>query len=74
MPYSKLELLVRQNKDNIDVVFIDYLQIIALSDKKATYLELNEIMAKLKMLAKELNISIIILSQLSRGVDNREDH
>lgn len=60
---------------NIRLVIIDYLQLIesenTLSNK--TY-EVSEITRKLKMMAKELNIPILCLSQLSRASEQRNDH
>ncbi len=60
---------------NIGLVVIDYLQLIQGSGgKNATReQEISEISRSLKILAKELNIPVIALSQLSRGVEKRED-
>jgi|YNPMSStandDraft_2_1061718.scaffolds.fasta_scaffold00001_139 replicative DNA helicase len=63
-------------KKNIDIIFIDYLQII--SPPKGVHLDnrnviIGEISKSLKILAKELDIPIVVLSQLSRQVERRED-
>ena len=60
---------------NIGLVVIDYLQLIQGSGgKNATReQEISEISRSLKILAKELDIPVIALSQLSRGVEKRED-
>ena len=60
---------------NIGLVVIDYLQLIqGNGGKNATReQEISEISRSLKILAKELNIPVIALSQLSRGVEKRED-
>ena len=60
---------------NIGLVVIDYLQLIQGSGgKNATReQEISEISRSLKILAKELNIPVIALSQLSRGVEKIED-
>ena len=60
---------------NIGLIIIDYLQLIQGSGKKngTRENEISEISRSLKVLAKELNVPIIALSQLSRGVESRED-
>lgn len=58
----------------IEVVFIDYLQLMSIrSHRENRQQEISEISRSLKLLARELNISIIALSQLSRAVEQRED-
>jgi replicative DNA helicase len=59
----------------LDVLVIDYIQLLAGSGKRSDnrVQELTEITTNLKALAKELNIPIIALSQLSRQVENRDD-
>ena len=59
----------------LDVLFIDYLQLLSGSSKKGEnrVQELTEITTSLKALAKELAVPIIALSQLSRQVENRDD-
>ncbi|MDE6678108.1 MAG: replicative DNA helicase, partial [Ruminococcus sp.] len=59
---------------NLGLVIIDYLQLITSSsryDNRA--IEVSEITRQLKIMAKELNVPIILLSQLSRGVESRSD-
>jgi replicative DNA helicase len=59
---------------NLGLIVIDYLQLIqstGVSENRV--LEVSEITKNLKILARELNIPIIALSQLSRGVDQRVD-
>lgn len=62
----------------IKVVFIDYLQLIFAKTgfTENRYLELNYITRRLKALAKEFNITIVLLSQLNRNAedDKRLDH
>ena len=65
-----------KSKYNVGLIVIDYLQL--MSGKNTNYSgnrvqEVSDISRGLKMLAKELNIPIIALSQLSRSVDSRED-
>lgn len=61
---------------NIGLVLIDYLQLISSSNKRAgsREQEISEISRSLKILAKELDIPVIALSQLSRAVEQRPDH
>jgi replicative DNA helicase len=60
----------------LGLVVVDYLQLLAGSSRKAAegrVQEVTEITVGLKALAKELNVPIVALSQLSRQVENRED-
>lgn len=61
----------------LDLIVIDYLQLMAGSASKRNesnrVLEVSEITRGLKMLAKELKVPIIALSQLSRKVEDRDD-
>ena len=57
---------------NVEVIFIDYLQLIGNNSKRYNReTELANITRELKKLTKELNISLVITSQLSRQVENR---
>lgn len=60
----------------LDLLIVDYLQLLTGASKKASenrVQEITEITTGLKALAKELNVPIMALSQLSRQVENRED-
>ena len=61
---------------NIGLVIIDYLQLVQASNKRngSREQDIAEISRSLKILAKELNIPVIALSQLSRAVEQRPDH
>jgi len=62
---------------NIGMVVIDYLQLIQGSSKRASgsrEQEISEISRSLKILAKELDVPVIALSQLSRAAEQRPDH
>ena len=65
-----------KRKDGLDLIIIDYLQLISsesrnLNDNRVK--EISEITRGLKAIAKELNIPVIALSQLSRKVEDREE-
>jgi len=63
-----------KREKNIGVIIIDYLQLIEPSRRAENRVqEITEVTKGLKALAKELNVPIIALSQLSRGVDARDD-
>ena len=59
----------------LDLLVVDYLQLLAGSRARSEnrVQELTEITTGLKALAKELNVPIMALSQLSRQVENRDD-
>ena len=59
----------------LDLLVVDYLQLLSGSAKKGEnrVQEVTEITTGLKALAKELNVPIVALSQLSRQVENRDD-
>jgi replicative DNA helicase len=60
----------------LDMLVIDYLQLLSGSSKRSSenrVQEITEITTKLKALAKELQVPVIALSQLSRQVESRED-
>lgn len=61
---------------NIGMVIIDYLQLVQGSNKRngSREQEISEISRSLKILAKELGVPVIALSQLSRAVEQRPDH
>lgn len=63
-----------KRKNNLGIIFVDYLQLLRGSGKSDNrVLEISEITQGLKVIAKELNIPVIALSQLSRAVEQRED-
>ena len=64
-----------KREKGLDIVVIDYLQLMT-STKKADnrQQEISDITRYLKITAKELNVPIILLSQLSRAIEQRKDH
>lgn len=57
----------------IKLLVVDYLQLMSDSTKKNTIEEVSSISRKMKLLAKELQIPVVLLSQLSRNVESRTD-
>jgi replicative DNA helicase len=69
---SRARKIYRQN--NLGLIIIDYLQLIqSTGNHDNRVLEVSEITKSLKILARELNIPVIALSQLSRAVDQRTE-
>ncbi|WP_066900126.1 replicative DNA helicase [Streptobacillus notomytis] len=65
---------IQREGDDIGLIIIDYLQLIQGNSRTGSReQEISEISRGLKLLAKELNVPILALSQLSRKVDSRED-
>ncbi|BAF69452.1 replicative DNA helicase [Nitratiruptor sp. SB155-2] len=69
---AKLRKLKSQHPE-IELAVIDYLQLMSGSSNKDRHLEISEISRSLKMLARELDIPIIALSQLNRSLESRND-
>jgi replicative DNA helicase len=60
------------NKDGVQIIFVDYLQLMRADERESRKdLEIGQISAGLKAMAKELNIPVVALSQLSRDVEKR---
>ncbi len=63
-----------KREKNIGIVIVDHLQLIGSARRAENRVqELTEITKGLKVLAKDLDIPVVALSQLSRGVDSRDD-
>ena len=69
---SKLRKLKNQHPE-IEIAVIDYLQIMSGIGNQDRHLQVSEISRGLKMLARELNMPIVALSQLNRGLESRND-
>ncbi len=76
LPISQLAARARRLKrtHGLDVLIVDYLQLVRPATARDSRVnEVSEITQGLKAIAKELDLPVIALSQLSRQVENRED-
>ena len=76
LPISQLAARARRLKrtHGLDVLFVDYLQLVRPATARDSRVnEVSEITQGLKAIAKELDIPVVALSQLSRQVEARED-
>lgn len=62
-----------QETGNLGLILIDYLQLITGNGRESRQQEVSEISRQLKILAKELKVPVIALSQLSRSIEQRQD-
>ena len=69
---SKCRRLKREH--GLDLIMIDYLQLMKGSNKESRQVEVSGLSRDLKIAARELEVPIILLSQLSRAVETREGH
>ena len=69
---AKLRKLKSQHPE-ISLAIIDYLQLMSSAGTRDRHIEVSDISRGLKLLARELNIPIIALSQLNRGLEARSD-
>jgi replicative DNA helicase len=70
--HFKIKKLKQENDIPLGIIFVDYLQLLEdVSKTDNRVQELSKITRSLKKLARELNVPIIVLSQLSRNVETR---
>jgi len=73
MTVQQMKAKLRRTK-NLGLVIIDYLQLMDSSSRSDNRVQvISEMTRQLKVMAKELSVPVILLSQLSRGVEGRQD-
>lgn len=78
---SRLDRLIRSQKrrmaakgQKLDLVIVDYLQLLNPDDNRLTgYQAITQISMRLKAIAKDRNVAVLALAQLSRAVESRQD-
>ncbi len=76
LPIAQLAARARRLKrtHGLDALFVDYLQLVRpATSRESRVNEVSEITQGLKAIAKELDIPVVALSQLSRQVENRDE-
>ncbi|MFM9829625.1 MAG: replicative DNA helicase [Sphingomonas sp.] len=74
--HTRMRRLQRRHNNEIGLVVVDYLQLLQGSGRSSNdnrVQEISEISRGLKTMAKDLKVSVLALSQLSRAVEQRED-
>lgn len=69
---AEMKAKLRREK-NLGLVVIDYLQLMGSGVSQNRVQEIADYTRSIKLMAKELHVPVILLSQLSRGITNRED-
>lgn len=70
---AKCRRFMIENKCEIDLIIIDYLQLMTYPGKESRQQEVAEISRNMKLLAKEINAPVIVLSQLSRNAEMKSE-
>lgn len=71
---AEIKAKCRRLGDNLGLIVIDYLQLMQSGRRTENRVnEIGEISRSMKIMAKELNVPVVCLSQLSRAVEKRED-
>jgi len=74
LDYIRRKIHFLKETQGVDVVFIDHIGLIKMEKGFSSRNDwLGEVSGSLKAMAKEFNVAMIVLSQLSRGIDNRND-
>ena len=66
---------IKNKNKGLDLVVVDYLQLMKTQEKKngTREQEVSDLSRTMKLMAKELNIPIVLLAQLNRSIENRAD-
>jgi replicative DNA helicase len=70
---SKVKQSIRNFPEKRHLVIIDYLTLIHGSGRRERHLEVGEISRNLKRMARDINVPVLLLSQLSRGLEQRQN-
>ena len=72
--WNRARRLKRDKNVGLGLIVIDYLQLISATGRTENRVqELSEMTRRLKMMAKDLNVPVLVLSQLSRSVEQRDN-
>lgn len=69
---AEMKAMLRREK-NLGCVIIDYLQLMGSGNSQNRVQEITDYTRSIKLMAKELNVPVILLSQLSRSITKRDD-
>jgi len=70
---AKCRRFMIEHKCEIDLIIIDYMQLMTYPGKESRQQEVAEISRRMKLLAKEVNTPVIVLSQMSRSAEINKD-
>jgi len=72
MTINDIKIEIRKRKENVDIVYVDYLQLInSASEYNNKNVEVGEVSRIAKVMARELDVAVVMLAQLSREVERR---
>jgi replicative DNA helicase len=64
-----------KSEQGVEVIFLDYLQLMReREDFRSRHLEISHVVRRIKEIAKELDVGMVVISQLSRGIDHRGEN
>lgn len=71
--YLRRKCIPMVKSGKVSVIIVDYLQLMNSARSENRLQEVSKISRDLKLMAKELNVPVVVLSQLSRGVERRDN-